>query len=150
MTSIRDNTGFTLVELLLAILMLSVGIMGVARVFVVADKHAAYAREETTASYLAQELREKIMCQEFNNIYSVFNGIDTDIPNTVPAPASEWAQHLHSRLGATGRGTVVVTTPVQDHSLPNGMVGVTLTIHWKEGSQWVSLPLRFNVAKIEA
>jgi len=145
----QNRAGFTLVELLLALMMTSVGIMAMARVFVVANQHAAYAKEETVATLLAQEIREKIMSANFTDIYPVFNGIDTNIPGSIPATAAVWAQNLHTRLGPTGRGTITVTTQTQDHHIPNGIVAVLVTISWKERTNTVSLPLHFDVAKIE-
>ena len=144
-----NRAGFTLVELLLAMMLTSVGLMAMARVFVVANQHAAFAKEETEGSLLAQEIREKIMAADFKDIYSVFNGIDTNNPSTVPAAAAVWAQNLHDRLGTTGRGTVAVSTNVQDHSIPYGIDAILVTITWKERTATVTLPLHFDVAKIE-
>ncbi len=138
--------GFTLIELLIAVFLLSVGILGVAQVFAVADRHTGYAREETVAVSLVQEIREKMLSETFADLVSIFNGVDTADPTTIPTPAEIWAGHVHDGLGETGRGTIVVTTPAQDSTLVNGMVGVTVTVSWSERGQAISLPMRFIVA----
>jgi Tfp pilus assembly protein PilV len=132
---------------MIALVLLSVGVLASAQVFAIADKHTAHAREETTAVMLSQEIREKIMSENFEDIASIFDGIDTNTPGTIPTPAETWAAHLHSELGTYGRGRVTVATPADDATLPNGMVSVTVTISWREGSRTIDLPLRFSVAK---
>ena len=144
------RAGFTLVELMIATFLLTVGILATVQVFAVADKHVAFARQETIATALAQEIQEKIMSETFGDIVSIFDGIDTDDPGSVSSPAQEWAQHVTDRLGAEGRGTVQVLTPDNDESLPYGSVGVTVTLSWREGTQTIELPLRFTIAKIGA
>jgi prepilin-type N-terminal cleavage/methylation domain-containing protein len=141
------RAGFTLVEVMIALVLLAVGVMGTVQVFAVASRHTAHAREETAAVCLAQEIREKIMSEAFDDIHSIFDNIDTNVPATVPTTAATWATHVTAELGPRGRGTVAVSTPANDPAIPNGMVAVTVTVSWREGSQTVSLPLRFNVAK---
>ena len=141
------TAGFTLIELMIALVLLSVGVMAAAQVFAVANRHTSHAREETAGVCLAQEIREKIMSEAFEDIYSIFNNIDTNVPATVPTTAATWATHLASELGPRGRGQVSVSPPVQDATIPIGMVAVIVTISWRESSHTISLPLRFNVAK---
>jgi prepilin-type N-terminal cleavage/methylation domain-containing protein len=142
-----SKSGFTLVELMIAVSMLAIGILGMAQVFAVADRHTAYSREETTAVYLAQEIREKILSETFTDIVSIFDNTDTEVPESVREPSQDWAQHLHDRMGPTGRGTVQVDTPADDPALANGMVGVRIVVSWREGSRTVEVPVRFAIAK---
>jgi prepilin-type N-terminal cleavage/methylation domain-containing protein len=146
----QARRGFSLVELMIALVLLSVGVMATAQVFAVANQHTVHAREETAGVCLAQEIREKIMSESFGDIHSIFNHIDTNVPATVPTTAATWAAHVTAELGPRGRGTVTVDTPTDDPMIPNGMVAVTVTIYWREGSRTISLPLRFNVAKTSA
>lgn len=141
------NSGFTLVELLVTVMILSIGIMGVAQVLAVAERHTAHARDETKAISLAQEIREKVMCENFDDVYSIFNGIDTDSPGSVPTVAHDWMNHIHGQLGPTGRGTVVVTTPDNDAGIAHGMRGIVVMISWNERGRTVSVPMRFAIAK---
>lgn len=141
------DSGFTLVELLVTVMILSVGIMGVVQVLAVAERHTSHARDETRAISLSQEIREKIMCENFDDVYSIFNGIDSDNPGSVPTVAQDWVNHIHSQMGPTGRGTVQVTTPDTDAGITNGMRGIVITISWNERGRTISLPMRFAIAK---
>ena len=132
---------------MIALVLLSVGVMATAQVFAIANLHTSHAREETAGVCLAQEIREKIMSETFADTYSIFNNIDTSVPASVPTTAATWAAHVTAELGPRGRGRVSVRTPTQDATIPNGMIAVTVTISWPEGSRTVSLPLRFSVAK---
>jgi Tfp pilus assembly protein PilV len=132
---------------MIALVVLSVGVMATSQVFSVANRHTSHAREETAGVCLAEEIREKIMSESFDDIHSIFNGIDTSLPSTIPSTAATWAAHVASELGPKGRGQVIVRTPTDDATIPNGMVAATVTISWREGSRTISLPLRFNVAK---
>ncbi len=141
-----STSGFTLVELLIATFLLSVGVLAVAQVLAVADRHTAAAREETIAVSLVQEIREKMLCQDFSDVVTGFNGVDTNVPGSVTAPAQLWAQHIQAELGHTGRGTIQVLTPAQDNSIAAGMLDATVTVSWSERGQAVSIPMRFVIA----
>lgn len=143
------RAGFTLVEVSIAVLLLSIGLLGLIQVFAVSDRHTAYAREETVATSLAQEIREKIMSESFSDIVSIFDGVDTSDPSTVTLPAHDWAEHVAQHLGPTGRGVIQVDTPAENPSLPIGLLEVTVRISWHERGRQVELPLRFAVARTE-
>ncbi len=121
-----------MVELLVALMLLGVGVLGTVQVFAVANRHTAHAREETLAACLAEEIREKVMSESYEHIQSIFNGIDTDYPETIPTPAADWAERLTETLGPNGRGRVTVTTANTDTTLAQGMQGVRVTISWVE------------------
>lgn len=142
--------GFTLVELMIAVFLMVIGILGISQVFAISNRHTSNARLETVANSLIQEIREKVMSENFDDIYSIFNGIDTDVIDTIPVPATDWAGHVEDRLGAEGRGQVSIVRPEDDPSLPNGMVRVSITMSWYEGSALVQFPMEFLVAKIGA
>lgn len=144
------EAGFTLVELLVALVILSIGVMAMAQVFVVADRHTSYARDETLATTLAQEIREKILSESFPDLVSMFDGTDTEDPGTVNLPAEAWATHVSDELGPNGRGTISVETPADDPGIPNGMVRIEINISWQEGARSMSVPHHFYVAKIGA
>lgn len=142
--------GFTLVEVMIAVVMLSIGVLAVAQVFAVANQHTSFAREQSAATCLAEEIREKIMSAEYDDVYATFDNIDTNNPSSIPVEAGEWVDHLEAELGAFGRGQVNVDTEDTDATLAHGMLGVTITISWREGFGMTSLPLRFAIAKTGA
>lgn len=135
---------------MIAVMLLGVGVLALAQVFSVANQHTSFAREQTIATRLAEEIREKVMSEPYDNVYAAFNGVDTDNPSSVPEQAQEWAEHLADELGTYGRGQVEVVTPDTDPSLIHGMLGVTVTISWREASGVVTLPVHFAIAKTGA
>src|SRR5581483_12297802 len=59
-TSVTDESGFTLIETLLAIVVLTVGILGMMVGFVAAQKLSLVAERHTTMSHVAQREIERI------------------------------------------------------------------------------------------
>lgn len=146
--SARGSGGFTLVELMVAVFLTAIGILAVSQIMTIATRHTTFAREETVATSLVQEIREKILSETFDDVRSIFDGIDTDNPGAIPLPAQTWATHVVDRLGSTGRGQIHVTTPDQDPDLLPGMLGIEVILSWYEGNSLVTLPMRFAIAKI--
>jgi prepilin-type N-terminal cleavage/methylation domain-containing protein len=144
----RRRNGFTLVELLVALFILSIGILSIARLLVFSQHHAFHGRTETQATALAEEIREKILSENFDDLVTIFDGVDTELPGTVTVPCQEWAAHLGARLGFDGRGRVQVLEPFEDPDIVDGMRTVVVEITWLESGQERSLPLRFSVTQM--
>lgn len=144
----RRRDGFTLVEMLVALTILSTGILSVAQLFIFSQRHAHDGRSETQATALAEEIREKVMSENFDDLVSIFDGVDTDLPGTVTLPCQEWATHLEDRLGTEARGQLQVLEPAEDGEIVAGMLTIVVTVSWQESGQARSLPLRFSVSQI--
>lgn len=147
---VRAREGFSLVELMIATFLLSMGVLATAQMFTVADRHSAYSRQETLAIALAREIQEKIMSESFDTVRSVFDDTDTRQDDTIRDPCLDWQTHVQEQLGDLGYGTIQVVTPDDDESLEYGSVAVTVTMAWYEGASIVEMPLRFTIAKIGA
>jgi prepilin-type N-terminal cleavage/methylation domain-containing protein len=145
---VRRNNGFTLVELMVALFILSIGILSVARLFIFSQRHAFHGRTETQATALAEEIREKILSENFDDLVSIFDGVDTSVPGTVTIPCQPWAAHLANGLGQGGRGRIQVLRPFEDPEIVDGMLTVEIEISWDESGQERTLPLRFSVAQM--
>jgi prepilin-type N-terminal cleavage/methylation domain-containing protein len=146
----RQTGGFTLVELMVAVFLLAVGVLAISQVFAVSNRHTSNARLETEANSLVQEIREKVLSETFDDIESIFDGIDTDNPGGIPTPAQDWADHVIARLGPGARGRVDITPSAEAPELPDGMVRVEILLNWYQGSELIELPMEFLVAKIGA
>ncbi len=140
--------GFTLVELLIAVTLLAIGILSVGQIFAVSGQNAAFGRTETEAVCLAREIQEKILSESYDQVASMFDGVDTDNPASVTVPCQTWASHLHSQLGASGRGTISVRDPITDPSLLDGMLSVHIEVSWLMRGDTMSVPLDFAVTSI--
>lgn len=146
----RDERGFTLIELMISVFLLVIGVLGISQVFALSNRHTSNARLETEANNLVQEIREKVMSETFDDIESIFDGIDTEDEDSIPLPAQDWAEHVLERLGPGARGRVAITPSEEDPDLPDGMVRVQILLNWNEASGLIELPMEFLVAKIGA
>lgn len=142
------TAGFTLVELMIAVFLLGVGTLAVGRTFVIAQKHGAHGRQETLAVSLAQEIREKILSKDFDEVEAFFDGVDTDVPDTVTEPCQTWAGHLGEALGGLGRGRVTVMNPTEDAEITTGMLTVLIVVSWQEGGVIKDATMRFSVSRV--
>ena len=140
--------GFTLVELLVAVTILSIGIISIGQIFAVSSRNATFGRTETMAVGLAREMQEKVMSESFDDVVTVFDGVDTDNPGTLTEPCQIWANHLRDQLGPNGRGTIDVRTHEQDPEILDGMLSVEIVISWKVDAQSFRVPLNFAICKI--
>lgn len=135
---------------MISVFLLVVGVLGISQVFALSNRHTSNARLETEANNLVQEIREKIMSETFDDIDSIFDGVDTEDESSIPLPAEDWSEHVLERLGPGARGRVSITPSEDDPDLPDGMVRVLIRLNWYEGSGLVELPMEFLVAKIGA
>ncbi len=133
----KSQRGFTLIEVLVSTLVLSVGIMGVAAMQMVSfqTNQSAYARSQ--AIYLAQDMFDRMRANPAGyQTTTVYNSIDTGEANDLPSSpncvtstagctpqqmaqqdAREWAQHFTNIADAGdyrptlpgGRGVILRT-----------------------------------------
>jgi type IV pilus assembly protein PilV len=85
-TSNRRQAGFTLIEVLVATLVLTVGILGVAAMQMVSfqTNQGAYMRSQ--AVYLAQDILDRMRANEQGySTTTVYNAVDTSDDATIPA-----------------------------------------------------------------
>jgi prepilin-type N-terminal cleavage/methylation domain-containing protein len=143
-----ESAGFTLVELMIAVFLMSVGILAVGRMFVISQHHSAQGRQETLAVSLAQEIREKILSKDFDEIESLFDGVDTGAPGTITLPCQTWAAHLAANLGATGRGRILVYSPAEDAEIVDGMLSVRIIVDWLESGAPKDVTMRFSLSRM--
>ena len=145
----RSSAGFTLTEMMVALVIMAVGILAVGRLFIFSKDHAAYGRQETMAVALAEEIREKIMSDNFDDLITIFDGIDTDSPSSLTTPCQNWADHLEANLGGVeGRGQIEVMDETEDPEIVAGMVTVLITVSWVEGGKTDAVDMRFSISKM--
>jgi prepilin-type N-terminal cleavage/methylation domain-containing protein len=144
----HNEQGFTLVELMVALMILVVGILGVGQIFAVSSRSAAMGRAETTAVSLAREIEEKIYSEEVEQVATIFDGVDTADPGSVTLPCAAWAAHVGSELGPNGRGRITVMNDDQDPALLPGMFSVLVEVSWLAHGDTLTVPLRFAITDI--
>lgn len=142
------QAGFTLTELMVALVILAVGILSAGSLFVFSQAHSYHGRTETAAACLAEEIREKILSENFEDLQTMFDNVDTDIPESLTLPCTDWANHLHDGLGTGGRGTIQVRGPAEDPEVVAGMWSVVITIYWRERDATSQVTLNFAVSQV--
>lgn len=128
----KDAAGFTLVEVLVALFILSVGILGVSNMFITAIKANALGRNLTVANRLAQNLMEQVKTQTFGE---VLNDLDnnTGISNKIVSGTAATATFKEAEAtGGLNAVTYTVTlTQVADSPI-TGLNTVTVTVTWRD------------------
>ena len=143
----RSN-GFSLIELMVALVILSVGILSVGQLLVTSRRHATFSRFETMAVSLSQEITERMMSEPFDDMKSIFDDVDTADAGTINDSCRDWSEHLADLLGSEGRGTVNVVDPIEDPSVPVGMYRIEINVSWVEGERARNLPHTFMHCKV--
>jgi prepilin-type N-terminal cleavage/methylation domain-containing protein len=144
----HNEQGFTLVELMVALMVLVVGILGVGQIFAVSSRSAAIGRTETTAVSLAREIEEKILSEDVEQVAAIFDGVDTADPGSVTLPCQAWAAHVAAQLGQNGRGSITVLDADSDPTLLPGMFSVLVEVSWLSQGDTLTVPLRFAITDI--
>ncbi|MCY1268605.1 hypothetical protein D3C76_539250 [compost metagenome] len=127
--------GMTLIELLVSIVILSIGLLGLAGLqnTGLASSHSAYYR--TQASWLAYEMADLMRANlkaAQDNAYDVeFADVAKGCPEVVggtraQADLSQWLNRVCTALGGTGSGAIQVS---RDGSL----YGATISVRWDDG-----------------
>ncbi len=160
------KSGFSLLELLVAISFLSFGLLGLLSIFPIAHEDAHLAGQRTKATWLAQQMVENVK-NISPNPFVMFNGIggngvDTRNPSNFPlddltttprfmggTALTKWSNDIFLYLiegrGVTGGfGTVTVNKPSQPAA---GLHIVTVTVGWRDSGRDYSVVLRTLLAQ---
>ncbi len=117
----REN-GFTLIEVLIAILILSVGLLGMASLTVAIINGNKFSNDLTTATTLAQDKMEDIRRQDYSDV-------TTETKVACPSPYGEYEKKVE----------------VSDDDPATDMKTVTVTVYWD--SEGHSVILKTIIAK---
>lgn len=100
-----DGRGFTLVEILIAGIILVVGLLAIATMFPTGHTNVTEAGKMTMAFTAARQILEDMRSVPFDNLLN-FNGFDTRRPATLPAndPEREIARRWRYVLAGEGDG----------------------------------------------
>jgi type IV pilus assembly protein PilV len=113
--SFRNEKGITLLEVLVAMIILAFGVLGLAPMIVISMYGNSYSNQVTVANAIAQDRLEEIKSW----------------PGVNPIPYSETVNDIH---GTFTRQTLV-NDATTDASIPNGVYRIEVTVNWTDPKQ---------------
>jgi prepilin-type N-terminal cleavage/methylation domain-containing protein len=108
---LRSDRGFTLVEVLVAAVILLFGLVVVGAMFPMGYAHVVNAGTMTSAVTVARQILEDAGAVAFDDL-ATLHGLDTDDPGTVPAtePERSIARRWRYAIAGDGDGFVFTST----------------------------------------
>lgn len=132
----RQPRGFTLVEALVALLALSIGLLGVAGLQLAGLRNNQSASWRTQGTYLAYDILDRMRANRDKRLeYVIGTGAVPAGSGTANSDLLAWKAHLASTLPG-GNGTVAVGGPDNTE--------ITITVQWDD-SKGVDPPLIFTM-----
>ena len=129
---INKSSGFTLIEIVVALAIFSIGILAIASIQVSATTGNARSRFATEAATLAQDQVERLMLLDYDPF--------------APAPEFDAANNGSRAYGdSTGRYVVDWTVSAPDTPV-NNSVSITVSVNWNESGK--ARAYRVNFVKI--
>jgi len=124
-----NNKGFTLIEVLVAIVIVSIGLLAVAGMQNTAIYGNASARDATYAVQLAEEMVDRIRVNagDTPEIYDAITTSNcTGLANPALGDCTQWQSRLQTSglSGATGTVDVVANSPISETAT------ITVTVTW--------------------
>lgn len=134
----RHSAGMTLIEVLVTLVIISVGLLGVAalQLSTVRNNYDAYVRSQ--AAVLASDMFDRMRANraaalDDDNPYEVGFGNFTGTGSQAASDIRDWKSTLSTQL-ASGDGSIAVTeiAPPEGPGTPPPRAIVTITIRWGE------------------
>ncbi len=122
----RNDKGFTLIEVLISVFLLSVGLLAVAAMQTTAMMGSSSSNNTTLSTQLAEEMVDRIRVNG-GDTPGIYHNLDTDSCTINPAgDCTQWRDRLQSSglPGASGTVTVVTDSPISRTAT------VTVTVTW--------------------
>ncbi len=137
MSDLKDNKGFTLIEVLISVFLLSVGLLAVAAMQTTAMTGSTSSNNTTLSTQMAEEMVDRIRANGgyTPNIYNSLNTgncTGTGLIDPALGDCTQWRDRLQSSglPGATGNVAVVPDSPLPRGATGFGTATVTVTVTW--------------------
>jgi Tfp pilus assembly protein PilV len=140
-----NESGFSLVELMVAMGFIGAGLLSLAQLFVLSIKHTDVARKDTAAMNLSSEIVERMRSVEYDDMVTIFDNIDTKNPTTVPVESRDWADHLVDQLGNGARGRVDIVNNADGRQ---DLARIDVVITWVDRGDTLNTSTSVYVSKM--
>ena len=140
---LNANQGFTLIEVLIAIAILAVAVMGVFMVYTQCTAEIRRAKNRTTATNYAQQMMEMVASTPYDilNYHGLTTLTDPPTDNPVRADLLRWKANLQTFL-TNAVGTIAV---VKDQAISHAIL-VTVTITYENYGRKATSTLSLKIA----
>ena len=137
----KNEKGFSLVELLVAVVMLAVGLLAVAGMQSLAINKNAYANRYSTATALAQEVMEDFLAREPSSaIFQSDAGLGPPDPSAANYDLDPSAVVTSNSVTVTGSGTFTVLYSIDANNPVTNVAKITVKVETTiGGGQTVTL-----------
>jgi len=135
----REESGFSLIEVTLALGLLATVLISIASLFILGGKQVKNGKSTTSAVAVSHEIMERIDQLSYSQVYTYFGGTDATTALSVSTTttgnnANQWQAEIGSKLNQ-GSGTIAIT-PLGS-ALPLNMgssqaLQVQVTLNWSE------------------
>jgi type IV pilus modification protein PilV len=151
---IKNEKGFTLIEVLVAVFLLAVGMMSAASMQTAAISGNKFSKDTSLAIELAEEMMDRIRINAGREPHK-YDGIDTSgtCPNSDPfkGDCEQWQTRMLALRNAVG--TVTVTPDNPDATWSNGSpipytATIDVKISWQAGG-WMGRPRSVELTTIK-
>lgn len=137
---LNKNSGFTLIEVLIAMFILSVGILAVVSMFTTSMKASQLGRNVTVGNRLAQNLMEQVKTQTFSSALTdmctstgILNCVTTpDTTTYVAGDTDTGAGTFQEASGGINLVSYNVTLQQVENRPITGLNTVTVTVTWSD------------------
>jgi Tfp pilus assembly protein PilV len=134
----RRESGFSLIEVILAIGVMSGVLLSIASMFIMGGRQVKTGKTITEATALAQDLMEAFDKQSFVALYTNLGAATTDstftvLSTTTGSPIASWQTEINRKL-ANGAGQVTIDAVGNGTPTFGTCVGIklTATVSWNE------------------
>ena len=136
----RQEEGFSLIEVTLALGLLATVLISIASLFILGGRQVKEGKSTTTASAIAHQIMEQIDQKTYTETYTYFGGTDSSTSLSVSTTttgnnANQWQAEIASKLGPQAGGTITVTPLGTASPLNMGSsqaLQVKVTVTWNE------------------
>ena len=150
LVTLRQEGGFSLIEVTLALGLLATVLISIASLFILGGKQVHQGKSTTSATALSHTIVERIEQLPYTDTYGYFGGTDTSTSLVVSTTttgnnASQWQSEINSRLGPNASAVITVTPLGSASPLNMGSASalqVKVAVNWTELGRFKSVSLQ--------
>lgn len=129
---LQKQDGFSLVELMVAMVVMSIGFLAMSHIFMAAMEHSKQGKHDMAAMTLANEILERVRATPYGEIYATYDGMTTTNVATIPVEARNWSTHAANELPHGDFDVNVYKNGQKSYITQNGILEVEVLASWQE------------------